>query len=235
MRMPLRSHAFSATPPRAPADSGGWGTGPSDSTPAEGIVSGTVIGTALGWRDVEAIAVGDLVLTFDNGLMPVTRVRRERSGAGSRRVPQHLWPLLVPAGTIGNRKALMLLPEQHVMIEADLLEELYGDPFALLPAAALEGWRGVEALWPPEGLDPVTLSFAQTQLVYAAGGSLLLCPPTNLGSLTEAEPADAIRRLTLSQARAFVAALKRDDMEDAGRTTPGSGAYAALASVPNRP
>ncbi|MDE3028067.1 MAG: Hint domain-containing protein [Paracoccaceae bacterium] len=231
----MRSHAFSATLLRAPAESGGWNTGSTDSTSAEGIVSGTVIGTALGWRCVEAIAVGDLVLTFDNGLVPVTRVRRERSGAGLGRVPRHLWPLLVPAGTIGNREALTLLPEQHVMIEADLLEELYGDPFALLPALALEGWRGVEALWPPEGLDPVTLSFAQTHLVYAAGGSLLLCPPTNLGSLTEAEPADAIRRLTLAQARAFVAALKRDDMEGVRRMTSCSGAYAAFASVPNRP
>ena len=233
--MTLIRHAFLTTLPRSPAESGAWDSGPANSIPAEGIVSGTVIGTGLGWRAVEAIAVGDQVLTFDHGLMPVTGVRRERSGAGARNLPQHLWPLLVPSGAIGNRQALTLLPEQHVMIEADLLEDLYGDPFALLPALALEGWRGVEPLWPPEALDPVTLSFAHPQLVYAAGGSLLLCPATNLGSLTEAEPADAIRRLTLSQARAFVGALKRDDGEDAGLTTPGSGAYAALASVPNRP
>ena len=36
-----------------------------------GLVAGTRIATAMGWRAVEAIAVGDLVLTFDNGLQPV--------------------------------------------------------------------------------------------------------------------------------------------------------------------
>ena len=233
--MTLINNAFFTNLPRAHAESCGWDASSVGGIPAEGIVSGTLIGTAMGWRAVEAIAVGDQVLTFDSGLMPVTGVRRERSDAGARNLPHHLWPLLVPAGTIGNRQALMLLPEQHVMIEADLLEELYGDPFALMPALALEGWRGVAALWPSEALDPVTLSFAQGQLVYAAGGSLLLCPPTDLGALTGAEATDAIRRLTLSQARRFVAALRRDDVEDAGLMTLGSGAYAALATAPNRP
>ena len=63
-----------------------------------GLVKGTRVATELGWRPVDAVAAGDLVLTFDRGMQPVVAVRRRflaDLGAAS-------WPLSVPAGALGN-------------------------------------------------------------------------------------------------------------------------------------
>ena len=41
-----------------------------------GLMAGTRVASNLGWRAVEALAPGDLVLTFDNGMQPIAEVRR---------------------------------------------------------------------------------------------------------------------------------------------------------------
>lgn len=41
------------------------------------LLSGTRVATVMGWRAVEALAAGDVVLTFDSGLQKLTEVRRD--------------------------------------------------------------------------------------------------------------------------------------------------------------
>ena len=52
-----------------------------------GVVSGTKVATEFGWRDVASLQAGDLVLTFDAGLQPITSVSRTPlwSGGGLAR------------------------------------------------------------------------------------------------------------------------------------------------------
>lgn len=156
------------------------GTGPAcladeflDSS-GQGIACGTRIATAIGWRPVEAIAAGDEVLTFDHGMQPVVRVERRVLWAGMV-TPRADWPLLVPAGVLGNRQDMVLLPGQSVLIESDLAEESFGDPFVLVPATALDGHRDITRMRPPVRVEVVTLHFARDEVVYANAGAMFLC------------------------------------------------------------
>ena len=119
---------------------------------ASGLITGTVVATAAGWRPVEAIVRGDLVLTFDRGMQPVRAVIRGIHWDRDGDCPRSLWPLGVPAGALGNQQAMTLLPEQCVMVESDTAEVMFGDPFALSNAGDLVGLRGIERVEPAVGL-----------------------------------------------------------------------------------
>lgn len=142
---------------------------------AEGITGGTLIATDKGWRQVESLEVGDKVLTFDNGAQRIVDTHRAELWQGQGTCPRMMWPLAVPPGVLGNRRAMLLLPDQNVMIESDQAEALFGDPFALVPAAALEGFCGITRICPHGAIDVISIRFAEDQVVYANGASMVHC------------------------------------------------------------
>lgn len=152
---------------------------------ASGVVAGTRVATSVGWRPVEMVAPGDRVLTFDNGLQVVTHVERNLLWASDRPCPRALWPLHVPAGALGNAQPIVMLPEQSVAVESDVGEEIYGDPFTLIPAAALEGFRGIVRRAPESRIMVVTLHFADDEVVFGAAGVLYFCPSDRLATLSD--------------------------------------------------
>jgi len=141
-----------------------------------GIVSGVRVATAMGWRPIEAIAVGDRVLTFDGGLQVVTQVQRKFLWTGTGDCPRQFWPLEVPKGALGNREVMSLLPRQPVMLESDAAEQTLGDPFALIPAEAMDGMNGITRVPPRGPVAVVVLQFAEDQIVFANSGALFFCP-----------------------------------------------------------
>ncbi len=62
------------------------------------------------------------------------------------------------------------------MIETDLAEAVFGDPFALILARALIGLQGVCLVPPHADVQVVTLTFEHDHVIYANAGGLLLCP-----------------------------------------------------------
>lgn len=168
--------------------SGMWDAGALQGVPgglASGLVSGTRVATRLGWRPVENITVGDQVLTFDDGMQEVTRISRGYLWMAHSPVPQTLWPLRVPAGALGNQHEMLLLPEQSVVVESDTAEKLFGDPFTLIPAAALEGYEGITRVAPTGPIEVITLHFDKDQVVFGNIGALFHCPADAV-SITEA-------------------------------------------------
>jgi len=145
-----------------------------------GLMAGTHVASNLGWRPVEALAAGDKVLTFDNGLQMVLDVRRTVLFADASSVPEHMCPVTVPAGALGNRKAMHVLPEQGVLVESDAANDAHGDPFAIVTAASLVGFRGIAREFQAREIEIVTLYFAQPQVIYAEGGMLIYCPQAHL-------------------------------------------------------
>ena len=143
-----------------------------------GLVAGTVVASALGWRAVEALAVGDGVLTFDNGMQRIEEVHRLHLWPDAARSAPASWPVVVPEGALGNRTALTLLPDQGVMIESDTACEVFGDPFAVVPAQSLVGVRGIDRRAPTGPVELVALVFAEPQVIHAGGGALIHCPPS---------------------------------------------------------
>lgn len=150
---------------------------------ASGFAAGTEVATTEGWRPVEALAPGDRVLTFEHGSQPVRAVQRGLLWRGAAPCPEPLWPLLVPAGALGNTSPLTLLPEQSVLVESDLAEDLYGDPFVLLSVRYLEGALGIRRVAPGLGqpVEVVIPLFDQPEIAFANGAALILCPALGEG------------------------------------------------------
>ncbi|MDA5094636.1 Hint domain-containing protein [Aliiroseovarius sp. KMU-50] len=151
-----------------------------------GFYAGTQIGSHLGWRPVEAIAVGDFVMTFDNGMQRVEAVTRGRNFGSQSRQDGVILPLEIPVRVFGNSRPIVLLPEQCVIVESDAGEKLFGDPFSLIPSAALPGFKGVRHLDHCAPYEVVTLHFEKDEVIYAEGSSLIFCPSYIAGTATDA-------------------------------------------------
>ncbi len=146
-----------------------------------GFASSTRIATERGWRRITDIKAGDRVFTFDNGLQTVMAVSRGTHFVASDSMPNFTNPIHVPIQAIGNEEPMVLLPEQVVMIESDVAEELTGDPFALIPAKLLVGFRGIERFRSLHAIEMATIHFEHDEIVYADGGALMLSPAAIAG------------------------------------------------------
>lgn len=190
--------------------SGAVGAGRPRRSVHAGMISGTRVATQHGWCDVTKVVPGDRVLTFDEGLQVVQSVRQEN-------VSQFLGECLleVPASALGNRESVFLVASQNVMVESDTAEELFGDPFALIPALALEGMRGIRRVVSPKEARIVTLEFEQDQVVFANIGALFLCPSSQAVDIVQAAQSGATlyEPLPMSEACLLVEALAIEDIE----------------------
>jgi len=200
------------------AEPGGAWTGTRDcgDDRLSGFIAGTRVATMTGWRPVETIAVGELVMTFDNGPQRVKAVTRGQVQLPEGMCPELAYPYLVPAGALGNSAPVLLLPEQDVMIESDAAEAMTGDPFAFVPAKALVGLRGIEQIDDLPPFEIITLHFASDEIVYAEGGALVLALAALPGEASTAFLEDGglpapYTTFTGVRARTLVAALAEQD------------------------
>lgn len=141
-----------------------------------GIMAGTKVATAVGWRPVEALKAGDKVLTFENRMQPVDWIERRILWCG-RNADPGVWPLFVPARALGNREDMFLMPAQSIVIDSDLAERVFGAPYVLVPAAALVGHFGIARELPEKPLEIVRFGFAAEEVVFANTGAMFHCAP----------------------------------------------------------
>lgn len=153
----------------------------------EGMLAGTLVATDIGWQPVEDLQTGDRVVTFDNGIRPLRSVGISKLWTAANQAPRGVWPLLVPERALGNRTALTLLPEQTVLIESDEAEAMFGDPFTLVTAASLEGYKGITRVSPSREMTVVSLQFDEEEVVYANGTTLVHCPNPRPAKVNTAE------------------------------------------------
>lgn len=169
-----------SAPRRSVETTGAWDGGLATLT--HGLMVGTRVASNLGWRPIEALTVGDKVLTFDHGMQPIAEIRRAYLWLDAPETAEALWPVVVPVGALGNREELSLLPDQGVMVETDGAMDAMGDPFAVLTARALVGVRGITRRRPMHRVELISLYFDAEQVIFAEGGALIHCPP-NLTAL----------------------------------------------------
>lgn len=102
---------------------------------------GTLTATPQGQRPVERIAPGDLVLTRDRGARPVL-------WTGMRRVAVEgdLAPIAIAAGTLGNRREIIVSPQHRVCIGGWAAELHCGAPEVLVATAHLVDGKNVRRL-----------------------------------------------------------------------------------------
>lgn len=190
-----------------------------------GLVSQSRIASSLGWRAVGDITAGDKVLTFDNGMQTVVCVRRAMVRIDPETVVDTAMPVMVPTGALGNRVTLSLMPNQGVMVESDAACDAQGDPFAIIPASALVGFRGITRGSQPCEYEIITLCFASAQLIYVEAGTLVYCPASSVDLLEKAggqytlyemlDPRDATRLVECMQDEDLSGEIRPADKEAA--------------------
>lgn len=196
--------------------------------PQAGLAASTPVATATGWRNAGDLKAGDLILSFEAGPQPIRRLVQEIP----RAMAPPLWPLWVPPWALDNREGLRLLPDQPVLIETDLAEVLYGDPFAVMPAEALEGWRGISRCAPLPGEPVVGLSFDAPQVIYASRSLLLPCPGLDRSGVEggvldiSSDPVP----YSPAQARHLIACLMAEELGGALRRVPPQAAFGVAGS-----
>ncbi len=170
-----------------------------------GLLAGTHVASNLGWRPVEALAVGDQVLTFDHGMQVITGLQRDTLVAGSGAVTALRAPVYIPADALFNRAPMWVMPDQGVLIESDLLEQQFGDPFAIVPACTLDGYRGIERVRPGARMELIRPQFSGDEVIYAEAGAMAYCPAEiDLLDYCEAAQQGLYRVLSASDARTVI-------------------------------
>ena len=181
-------------------------------TLSHGLRVGTRVASHLGWRTIDALAVGDKVLTFDHGMQDVVEIRRAHVWLDASDTAEVFWPVVVPAGALGNREDLTLLPDQGVMIESDAALDMLGDPFAIVTAHSLVGLRGLHRRQPKQRVELVAVYFEHDEVIFAEGGALIHCPGdmSSLDKFMNAAP-QTYRVLTGEQAGDLVMHITIED------------------------
>lgn len=165
-----RSVSESAEGPAEPGQSAAHtGANPT----ATGIIGGSFVSGQRGWCRIESIRPGDRVLTFDHGLQPV-KAHEIRSLDTRMALADYDVVIYVPKHAIGNRRSLHLMPMQEVVVESDHAERAFGDPFVIVPAKLLEGYKNITLRKPQADMRIHLLQFDSEELVPMNGGTLVI-------------------------------------------------------------
>jgi hypothetical protein len=210
------------------------------------FTAGTQIATPSGPRLVEALSVGDLVMTLDAGALPVRALLRQEALADGQRAPVCFAP-----GAIGPGMPLapLSVSPQHCMLCASPpVERMFGVPEVLVPAKRFLGLPGVAQHADGRPVTYVHLQLARHS-VLAANGALVesclmgaqttLALPRLAQGLRPGAPEDPCRLVPQGcLQRAFVAQLVQNarPMHDgqAGGGLVGPGVPSRLRGVPER-
>ncbi len=160
-----------------------------------GMAAGTLLETTLGWYPVEQLTVGDCIATLDGGMARIVATRHDYAEPVSLVHPSEGF-LHVPGGALENCDALLLPVDQFVRIESPEAEKLLGEPAVLVPAAALEGYRGISRKYPERRVEVINLQFEDEEIVFANTGVQIYC-----GSGMDS---DYFTRLEMKRARSLL-------------------------------
>lgn len=149
-----------------------------------GIVAGTLVDTATGWRAVETLRRGDAVHTVDGGLREVALVDR-----------QWLLPadnaelVMLPGGLLGAAADMLLPADQHLLIDTWDCDGLTDAVAALVPASRVERAFALPRRRVARPVELVTPLFQNEEVIWANSGLQLHCPGIRQGA--QSGPADS--------------------------------------------
>ncbi len=127
------------------------------------FVAGTHITTPNGERPVEALEIGDLVLTRDDGPQPVRWIgRRELPATGD------MAPVVIREGTLGDHRDLVVSPNHRILISGREAELLFGEDEVLVAAKDLVN-DGSIRIRDGGTVEYVHVMFDRHQVIYSEG------------------------------------------------------------------
>ncbi|WP_175484755.1 Hint domain-containing protein [Jannaschia pohangensis] len=132
------------------------------------FMSGTLFATSTAPRAIEAISVGDSILTKD-GPRRVSRVAQTNVLRQDWAYHRDIWPVRVPVGSLGNARPLRLSPDQRVILSGQVVRKVCGVAALSVPCRDLVGLRGLIVERPLADLRYYGISFGIPAQVDAEG------------------------------------------------------------------
>ncbi len=134
------------------------------------FVAGTLIDTATGRKPVEDLRPGDLILTRDDGYVPLVWTGQRALNAADVQAQPEFGAVILRAGALGvnlPERDTRVSPSHRVLICGARAELLFGESEVLVPAVHLVGQPGIEREFAP--VTYVHIMFDSHQIVLGDG------------------------------------------------------------------
>ncbi|MDF0600827.1 Hint domain-containing protein [Psychromarinibacter sp. C21-152] len=133
---------------------------------------GTLIEVEGGFKRVEELTPGDMVMTKDSGYQPLQWIASRKLGRADLARNPKIRPITIKAGALGENlpEADLTVSPQHRMLVKDWrCEALFGETEMLAPAKALVNDHTVTVDHAAEEVEYFHFMFEQHEIVYANG------------------------------------------------------------------
>lgn len=131
---------------------------------------GVLIETSLGPVAIEALQVGDQVLTLDGGPQPVRWIGNRTMTFGPE-AAQHR-PVQIKKGALGQglpRRDMAVSPQHRMLIEGPVVRRLFGASQVLVRAKGMTGLRGVRVMEGKRQATYITFMLDRHHVIAAEG------------------------------------------------------------------
>ncbi|WP_282170250.1 Hint domain-containing protein [Ruegeria atlantica] len=136
------------------------------------FTKGTLIETPDGMRPIEALAVGDEVVTMDRGPQRIRWIgARALTGQELSEKPK-LRPIRIAAGTLGSglpQRDLLVSPQHRMLVRSAIAIRMFNTSEILVAARALVGVPGITVEENAESVEYFHMLFEQHEIVFAEG------------------------------------------------------------------
>ena len=136
------------------------------------FVAGTMIETPTGPVRVEALRIGDLVLTQDDGAVPLRWIGHRVLTARELSAAPQLSPISISKGALGKgipEVDLLVSPQHRILVRSRVARRMFGEDEVLVAAKHLLGLDGIVQLHDQPSVHYVHIAFDHHQLVFANG------------------------------------------------------------------
>ncbi|MFV0301987.1 MAG: Hint domain-containing protein [Paracoccus sp. (in: a-proteobacteria)] len=136
------------------------------------FVRGTEIQTEGGLKKIETLREGDMIVTRDSGLKPISWIgSRSFANDGSERA-RKLSPIRISKGALGENRPdrdLYVSPQHRILVRSQITRRMFGAEEVLIAAKQLLQIDGIEQVSDFDEVQYFHILFDQHEIVYANG------------------------------------------------------------------
>ena len=138
------------------------------------FTAGTMIQTPTGLCRVEALQVGDLVITADHGAQPLRWINRRALNAWVLAAAPALRPVRIKAGALGAgspQADLLVSPQHRILVSSKIAQRMFEADEVLVAAKHLVGIPGIDIASDLHEVTFVHFMCDQHEVVFANGAA----------------------------------------------------------------
>lgn len=141
-----------------------------------GLIAGTLVNTSFGPARVSELRRGQKLPVFPRGNQPLRGVSSQTIWLDPVDCPATARPICLPAGALGNDRAVLLQPNTRILFRDGALAARMGSPWLTLRADDLTGFRGIaREPAPPKRAALYALDFDDDEFVSIENGLRVFC------------------------------------------------------------